>query len=74
MKAYIIIENNGEEYDEYNEWISTVCLDKDKAIKTFDELVINSKWQPPKKQRKFSKYYENGNNGFYRLEEHDIIE
>lgn len=80
MKAYIIIENNGCEYDDYKEWIYEVYLDKNNAIKKFDELVVNSKWRPPKlkkeiqeEQKRFYQYYDNGNNGFYRFEEHEII-
>ena len=71
MKVYIIIKNNEEEYDDYDEWIYEIYSNKEKTENRFIELVRNNKYKCDRNIKK-AKYSDNI--GAYRLEEHNIIE
>lgn len=78
MRVYIIIENNEQEYEDYDEWVYEIYIDKEKAENRFIELVKTNAYI---KDRTISlkKYYKDVeewglvNIGAYRLEEHEVI-
>lgn len=77
MKVYIIIENNLEDYDDYNEWIREVYLNKENAERTIVELVKNNYYKKDRIDNIedfYKKQEVDGNVGAYRLEEHEVLE
>lgn len=70
MKIYIILKNNEEEYEDYDDWIEEIYENKESAENRFIELVKTNKY---KEDRIIRKARYNEDIGAYRLEEHKLI-
>lgn len=70
MKVYIVIEDNGEWYEAYEEWIVKVFSDEQNAKK----FVSNSKIKAKKEKRTKGPYYREHNFHIEEKKVEDIIE
>jgi len=66
MYIYMIIKNNEEEYEDYDEWVSEVYINKQNAEKRFMQLI--------KKYTRIRTPKYNQNFGAYRLEKQKVLD